>query len=58
MGVIIGIISAAIIVGAILAGAVWYMKYKRIFGPKFTTGGIAFENPSFLKDVKKYYYYF
>jgi hypothetical protein len=48
--VAIGIVLALIIVAAIIIGAVWFMRKRRMLGHK-SSGGVAFENPSYLREV-------
>jgi hypothetical protein len=48
--VAVGIILALIIVAAIIIGAVWFMRTRRMLGRK-SSGGVAFENPSYLREV-------
>ncbi|KAG5899208.1 hypothetical protein JTB14_034466 [Gonioctena quinquepunctata] len=49
-GVIVAVISALVIVAAICAGAVWFLRTKKMLGIK-NSNGIAFENPSYLREV-------
>lgn len=46
----VGIVLALIIVAAIIIGAVWFMRTRRMLGHK-SSGGVAFENPSYLREV-------
>ncbi|GFG31451.1 hypothetical protein Cfor_07805, partial [Coptotermes formosanus] len=50
VGAAIGIVLALIIVAAIIIGAVWFMRKRRMLGHK-SSGGVAFENPSYLREV-------
>ncbi|KDR18237.1 Ig-like and fibronectin type-III domain-containing protein 1 [Zootermopsis nevadensis] len=50
VGVAVGIVLALIIVAAIVIGAVWFMRTRRMLGRK-SSGGVAFENPSYLREV-------
>nr|XP_022900341.1 Ig-like and fibronectin type-III domain-containing protein 2 [Onthophagus taurus] len=48
VGVAIGVILALIVVGMLIFGAFWFVRTKR--GAK-NQGGVAFENPSYLREV-------
>jgi len=50
VGVAVGVVLALIIVAAIIIGAVWFMRKRRMLGHK-SPGGVAFENPSYLREV-------
>ncbi|XP_057659770.1 Ig-like and fibronectin type-III domain-containing protein 1 isoform X1 [Diorhabda carinulata] len=50
VGVIIAVVLALIVVAAIFAGAVWFMRTRKMLGIK-NSNGIAFENPSYLREV-------
>ena len=50
IGEAVGIVLALIIVAAIIIGAVWLMRTRRLLGRK-SSGGVAFENPSYLREV-------
>ncbi|CAG2057022.1 unnamed protein product [Timema podura] len=50
VGVAVGIVMALIIVAGIVVGAVWFLRSRRMLGRK-STGGVAFENPSYLREV-------
>jgi hypothetical protein len=50
VGVAVGIVLALIIVAAIIIGAVWFMRKRHMLGRK-SSGGVAFENPSYLREV-------
>lgn len=47
---IVGIVLAVFIVAAIFTGIVWFLKIKKMMGRK-STGGVAFENPSYLREI-------
>lgn len=49
-GVAVGIVLALIIVAAIIIGAIWFMRTRHMLGHK-SSGGVAFENPSYLREV-------
>ncbi|KAK6628150.1 hypothetical protein RUM43_001962 [Polyplax serrata] len=49
-GVIVGIVLAILIVGAIFTGALWMLKVKKMWRSK-SPGGVAFENPSYLREA-------
>lgn len=46
----VGIVLALIIVAAIIIGAIWFMRTRHMLGHK-SSGGVAFENPSYLREV-------
>jgi hypothetical protein len=48
--VAVGVVLALIIVAAIISSAVWFMRTRRMLGRK-SSGGVAFENPSYLREV-------
>ncbi|XP_068081772.1 Ig-like and fibronectin type-III domain-containing protein 2 [Anabrus simplex] len=50
VGVAVGVVLALIIVAAIIVGAVWLIRTRRMLGRK-SSGGVAFENPSYLREV-------
>lgn len=50
VGVIIAVILALVVVAAIVAGAIWIVRTKKMLIYK-TSNGIAFENPSYLREV-------
>lgn len=50
MGVIIGVVLALIIVAGVFVAAVWFLRVRRMLGHK-SSGGVAFENPSYLREV-------
>ncbi|KAB0793035.1 hypothetical protein PPYR_12655 [Photinus pyralis] len=49
-GVAVAVVSALIVVAAIVAAAVWFVRTKRLLVGK-NSGGVAFENPSYLREV-------
>lgn len=49
-GVAIAVVLALVGVAAIVVGAVWFMRTKKMLGRK-NQGGVAFENPSYLREV-------
>lgn len=49
-GVAIAVVSALLVVAAIIIGAVWFVRTRRLLGGK-NSGGVAFENPSYLREV-------
>lgn len=50
MGVAVAVVLALVVVAAVVAGAVWFVRTKKMLGVK-GTNGIAFENPSYLREV-------
>ncbi|XP_046405305.1 Ig-like and fibronectin type-III domain-containing protein 1 isoform X1 [Ischnura elegans] len=50
VGVIVGVVLALVIVAAIVVGVVWFLRSRRLLGAK-SSGGVAFENPSYLREV-------
>lgn len=50
VGVATAIILALIVVLAIVIGAVWFVRNKKMLGMK-NSNGVAFENPSYLREV-------
>ncbi|XP_066261909.1 Ig-like and fibronectin type-III domain-containing protein 1 [Euwallacea similis] len=50
VGVAVGIVLALVFVAAVVAAAVWFIRTKKMLGIK-GSGGIAFENPSYLREV-------
>ncbi|XP_049803084.1 Ig-like and fibronectin type-III domain-containing protein 1 isoform X1 [Schistocerca nitens] len=50
VGTAVGVVLALIIAAGIVAGAVWFIRTRRMLGNK-STGGVAFENPSYLREV-------
>ncbi|XP_018897907.2 Ig-like and fibronectin type-III domain-containing protein 1 isoform X1 [Bemisia tabaci] len=51
MGTTFGVITALLIVGALIGGAVWFARSRNLLGHKFGPNGVAFENPSYLREV-------
>ncbi|KAK9739714.1 Fibronectin type III domain [Popillia japonica] len=49
VGVAVGVVLALVVVAAIVVGAVWFIRTKNM-GAK-NQGGVAFENPSYLREV-------
>ncbi|GJQ83686.1 hypothetical protein Trydic_g14393 [Trypoxylus dichotomus] len=49
VGVAIGVVLALVVVAAIVIGAIWFIRTKSM-GAKHQ-GGVAFENPSYLREV-------
>ena len=50
VGVAVGVVMALLIVLGVVAGAVWFLRSRHLLGAKHT-GGVAFENPSYLREV-------
>lgn len=50
VGVAVAIVLALLVVSAIVVGAVWFIRARKMLGVK-NTGGVAFENPSYLREV-------
>lgn len=50
VGVAVGVVMALLIVLAVVAGAVWFLRSRHLLGRKHP-GGVAFENPSYLREV-------
>lgn len=50
VGEAVAIVLALVVVGAIIAVAIWFVRTKKMLGIK-GTNGIAFENPSYLREV-------
>ncbi|XP_019771440.1 Ig-like and fibronectin type-III domain-containing protein 2 isoform X3 [Dendroctonus ponderosae] len=50
VGEAVAIILALLVVGAIIAATIWFVRTKKMLGIK-GTNGIAFENPSYLREV-------
>lgn len=50
VGVVVAVILALVVVAAIFAAAVWFVRTKKMLGVK-NSNGIAFENPSYLREV-------
>lgn len=49
-GVAVGAGLAVVTLVALAAAAVWYMRRRRLLGRK-SSGGVAFENPSYLREM-------
>ncbi|KAK4873942.1 hypothetical protein RN001_013302 [Aquatica leii] len=49
-GVAIAVVSALVVVAVIVIAAVWFVRTKKLLGGK-TSNGVAFENPSYLREV-------
>ncbi|XP_054267567.1 Ig-like and fibronectin type-III domain-containing protein 1 [Macrosteles quadrilineatus] len=47
---IVGVVLALAVVGAMVMTAVWLVRTKALLGRK-STGAVAFENPSYLREV-------
>ncbi|KAF7279649.1 hypothetical protein GWI33_006881 [Rhynchophorus ferrugineus] len=50
VGVAVAVVLALAVVVALVAAAVWFVRTKKMLGVK-GSGGIAFENPSYLREV-------
>ncbi|XP_030759730.1 Ig-like and fibronectin type-III domain-containing protein 1 isoform X2 [Sitophilus oryzae] len=50
VGVAVAVVLALVVVAALVAAAVWFIRTKKMLGVK-GSGGIAFENPSYLREV-------
>lgn len=50
VGVAIAVVLALVAVAAICAGAVWFIRTRKLLVSK-NSNGIAFENPSYLREV-------
>lgn len=50
VGVAVAVVLALCVVTAIVIGAVWFVRAKKMLGVK-NSGGVAFENPSYLREV-------
>lgn len=50
VGAVIGVILALIAVTALVVTAVWFIRTRNLLGRK-SSGGVAFENPSYLREV-------
>lgn len=48
--VIVGVVLALAAVVAMVMAAVWLVRTKALLGRK-SSGGVAFENPSYLREV-------
>lgn len=49
-GVAVAIVLALVVVAAFIVGAVWFIRTRKMLGVK-NQGGVAFENPSYLREV-------
>lgn len=49
-GVAVAVVLALVVVAAIVAVAVWFIRTKKMLNIK-SPGGVAFENPSYLREV-------
>lgn len=47
---VVGVLLALVIVVAMVTAAVWLVRTKALLGRK-SSGGVAFENPSYLREV-------
>ena len=45
-----GLVFTIVFIVGIVAGAVWFVRTRSLLGHK-STGGVAFENPSYLREV-------
>ncbi|KAJ1522116.1 hypothetical protein ONE63_002427 [Megalurothrips usitatus] len=50
VGVAVGVVLALLIVLGVVGGAVWFVRSRHLLGRKHP-GGVAFENPSYLREV-------
>ncbi|KAL1497939.1 hypothetical protein ABEB36_008819 [Hypothenemus hampei] len=50
VGVAVAIVLALVVVAAVVAGTIWFIRTKKMLGLK-GSNGIAFENPSYLREV-------
>ncbi|XP_034250543.1 Ig-like and fibronectin type-III domain-containing protein 1 [Thrips palmi] len=50
VGVAVGVVLALLIVLGVVAGSVWFVRSRHLLGRKHP-GGVAFENPSYLREV-------
>lgn len=50
-GVAVAVCLALLIVAIIVVVAFWFVRTKRMLGVKNQGGGVAFENPSYLREV-------
>lgn len=50
VGVAIAVVLALVVVAAVVGATVWFLRNKKMLGLK-GNGGIAFENPSYLREV-------
>lgn len=49
-GVAVAVVLALLVVSAVIAVAVWFIRTKKMLNIK-SSGGVAFENPSYLREV-------
>lgn len=49
-GVAIAVVLSLMVVAACVVGGVWFLRTKKMLGMKHS-GGVAFENPSYLREV-------
>lgn len=52
-GVAVAVVLSLVVVAAFIAGAVWFVRTRKMLGIKHT-GGVAFENPSYLREVNEH----
>lgn len=45
-----GLVFTIVFLVGVVAGAVWFIRTRRLLGHK-SGGGVAFENPSYLREV-------
>ncbi|XP_075234927.1 Ig-like and fibronectin type-III domain-containing protein 1 [Lycorma delicatula] len=50
VGAVVGVILALVAVAAMVVGGVWFIRTRNLLGRK-SSGGVAFENPSYLREV-------
>ncbi|RZF43428.1 hypothetical protein LSTR_LSTR001689 [Laodelphax striatellus] len=50
IGVAVGILLALVLVAGIVVAAVWFIRTRNLLGLK-SNGNVAFENPSYLREV-------
>lgn len=50
VGVAVAVVLALVAVASICAGAVWFIRTRKLLVSK-NSNGIAFENPSYLREV-------
>ncbi|CAG9815898.1 unnamed protein product [Phaedon cochleariae] len=50
VGAMVAVGAALVVIAAILVAAVWFVRRRRLLGVK-DSDGVAFENPSYLKEV-------
>ncbi|KAL1122201.1 hypothetical protein AAG570_003606, partial [Ranatra chinensis] len=49
-GMAVGLVFAVALVACMVIGAVWFLRSRSLLGNK-SSGGVAFENPSYLREV-------